>query len=213
MTFRVGLLGNRAHQMSYGPVFQRRPDCRIVAAAEHCPDKARPLSERFGIPCGPDYDAVLENPDVDLVSIATDFYLKRSLIKKAIACGKHILVDKPLCRTMREAREILQAAQDARTKLVLSYPLRFEAPLARLAHAIRTGEYGKVVSYTHHSVRQYPDGDLMAYVSYPTPARVNGGGELMNLGSHAVEVVSTLAQALAGPAWAADRKPPNIVKG
>ena len=192
MTFRIGLLGNRAHQMSYGPVFQRRPDCRIVAAAEHRPDKARPLAERFGVPCVSDYDAVIEDPEVDLVSIATDFYLKRTLIKKAIACGKHVLVDKPLCRTVREAREILGAAQDARIKIVISYPLRFEAPLARLAQAVRAGEYGKIVSYAHHSVRQYPDGDLMAYVSYPTSPRVNGGGELINLGSHAVDYLYSL---------------------
>ncbi|MSS71831.1 MAG: Gfo/Idh/MocA family oxidoreductase [Candidatus Latescibacteria bacterium] len=190
--FRVGLIGNRAHQMSYGPVLQRRPDCRIVAAAEHRPDKARPLEERFGVPCAADYDAVLENPDVDLVSIATDFYLKRPLIQKAIACGKHILVDKPLCRTVREAREILQAAQGARVKIVLSYPLRFEPALARLSQALRSGEYGRVVSYAHHSVRQFPDGDLMAYVSYPAPARLNGGGELMNLGSHAVDYLYSL---------------------
>lgn len=192
MTFRVGLLGNRAHQMSYGPVFQRRPDCRIVAAAEHHPEKARPLAERFGVPCVADYDAVLEDPDVDLVSIATDFYLKRPLIRKAVACGKHVLVDKPLCRTMREAREILRAARGSRVRIVLSYPLRFEAPLAHLARAIRSGEYGKIASYAHHSVRQFPAGDLMAYVSYPTPARVNGGGELINLGSHAVDYLYSL---------------------
>ncbi|OGG52986.1 MAG: hypothetical protein A3F84_19250 [Candidatus Handelsmanbacteria bacterium RIFCSPLOWO2_12_FULL_64_10] len=187
MTFRVGLIGNRAHQMSYGPVFQKRSDCRIVAAAEHHPEKARPLEERFGVPCAADYDAVLEDPEVDLVSIATDFYLKRPLIKKAIACGKHVLVDKPLCRTIREAREILRAAQGSRVKIVLSYPFRFQAPFARLSQALRSGEYGKVASYAHHSIRQFPDSDLMAYVSYPTPARINGGGELMNLGSHPVD--------------------------
>jgi predicted dehydrogenase len=173
--------------MSYGPVFQKRDDCRIVAAAEHHPEKARPLADRFGVPCAADYDAVLEDPEVDLVSIATDFYLKRPLIKKAITCGKHVLVDKPLCRTVREAREILQAAQGSRVKIVLSYPFRFQAPFARLSRALRNGEYGKIASYVHHSIRQFPDSDLMAYVSYPTPARVNGGGELMNLGSHPVD--------------------------
>ncbi|MDA0711313.1 MAG: Gfo/Idh/MocA family oxidoreductase, partial [bacterium] len=41
-------------------------------------------------------------------------------------------------------------------------------------------------AYAHNSVKQF-DGDLMSYVSYPTPIRQNGGGELMNLGSHAVD--------------------------
>lgn len=185
--FRVGLLGNRAHQMLFGPIFQGRSDCRIVAAAEHRPDKARPLEQRFGVACATDYDSVLEDPQVDLVCIATDFYLKRSLIQKAVACGKHVLVDKPIGRTIREAREIVRAARESRVKIVLTYPLRFQASFAKLSLAVRSGEYGKVASYVHHSIRQYPEGDLMAYVSYPTPARINGGGELMNLGSHPVD--------------------------
>ena len=41
MSYGVGLIGNRAHQMSYGPILEEREDCRIVAAAEHRADKAR----------------------------------------------------------------------------------------------------------------------------------------------------------------------------
>lgn len=187
--FRIGLIGNRAHQMLFGPIFEDRSDCRIIAAAEHHVDKARALEQRFNIKCAQDYDAVLEDPNVDFVSIATDFYLKRPLILKAIACGKHVLVDKPIGRTVQEAREIAQAARDARIKIVLTYPLRFQASLSKLARAVQNGEYARVASFNHHWVRQYPDSDLMDYVSYPTPARINGGGELMNNGSHAVDYV------------------------
>lgn len=191
--FRVGLLGNRAHQMIYGPIFKDRGDCTIVAAAEHNPEKARPLEERFGVRCASDYDAVLEDPNVDIVSIATDFYLKRPLIQKAIACGKHVLVDKPLSRTICEARAIVRAAQGTRVKIVLSYPFQFQASLAKLSSALRSGEYGKVASYVHHYVKQSPpETDLMAYVSYPTPVHINGGGELMNLGSHPMNYLCSI---------------------
>ena len=187
--FRVGLIGNRAHQMLFGPIFEGRSDCRIVAAAEHNAEKARPLEQRFKVKCAADYNAVLEDPNVDFVCIATDFYLKRPLILKAIACGKHVLVDKPIGRSVAEAREIARAAEQARIKIVLTYPLRFQASLAKLAQAVHSGEYANVASFHHHWIRQYPDSDLMQYVSYPTPARINGGGELMNNGSHAVDYV------------------------
>lgn len=192
MTFRIGLIGNRAHQMTYGPIFAAREDCRIVAAAEHHPEKAKPLEDRFGVQCTADYDAVLENPEVDIVSIATDFYLKRTLVQKAVACGKHVLVDKALARTVREAREIVTAADGAEVKVVLAYPFRFMPALRTLSQAIRGGECGRIASFSHHFIRQFPDGDLMAYVSYPTPSRVNGGGELINLGSHPVDYLCSL---------------------
>ena len=192
MTFRVGLIGNRAHQNSYGPILQAREDCRIVALAEHHPEKAKALEEIYGLSCSADYDAVLENPEVDLVSIAPDFYLKLPLIKKAVACGKHVLVDKALARTVREAKGIVEAAEGSDVKIVLSYPSRFQPDLAKLSGALKSGEYGRVVSYTHHFIRQFPEGDLMAYVSYPTAVEVNGGGELMNLGSHPVDYLYSL---------------------
>ncbi len=192
MSYGVGLLGNRAHQMSYGPILEARQDCRIVAAAEHRADKAGLLEERFGVACGADYDDVLEDPDVHIVSIATDFYLKRALIARAVACGKHVLVDKPLARTVREAREIVNTAEGSGIRIVLSYPIRYEPGLAALARGIRSGAYANITSYTHHFVRQFKDSDLMQYVSYPTPVNVNGGGELMNLGSHAVDYLHHL---------------------
>ena len=188
---RIGLIGNRAHQMLWAPIFHQRRDCRIVAAADHDADKGRAL-EQFGVRCQTDYDAVFDDPDVDIVSISTDFYLKRPLIRKALERGKHVLVDKPAGRTMREAREIVAAAAGSRARLLLTYPLRFQSALSQLSAAVRSGEYRNIASYSHHWVRQYPDSDLMNYVSYPTPARVNGGGELMNHGSHSVDFVHSL---------------------
>lgn len=187
MPYGIGLIGNRAHQNTYGPILHDRPDCRIVAAAEHNEQKGAPIGESYGIECVRDYDAVMEDPAVDIVSIATDFYLKRPLIKRAIECGKHVLVDKPLARTVREAREIADAARQGAVKIVLSYPQRFDAATAELARRLKDPDCGRVVSYAHHFVRQFPDGDLMQYVSYPTVPRINGGGELMNLGSHPVD--------------------------
>ena len=89
MPYGIGLIGNRAHQNTFGPILHSRPDCQIVAAAEHIAAKGAPLEQAYGVRCVRDYDAVLEDPCVDIVSIATDFYLKRTLIKKAIECGKH----------------------------------------------------------------------------------------------------------------------------
>ena len=82
--YRIGLIGNRAHQNTYGPIWHEREDCEIIAAAEHHEGKGEALSQLYGLEVSQDYDAVLEDPNVDIVSICTDFYLKRTLIKKAL---------------------------------------------------------------------------------------------------------------------------------
>lgn len=184
--YRIGLIGNRAHQNVYGPIWNERSDCEIVAAAEHHAEKGRALVDLYGVTVASDYNAVLEDPNVDIVSICTDFYLKPSLITKAVACGKHVFVDKAIARTVAEAREIAQIVDGASTRVVLAYPSRFSPTMLRFKQAVDRNEYGRIVAYVHNSVKQFA-GDLMAYVSYPTPAAQNGGGELMNLGSHAVD--------------------------
>lgn len=186
MAYGIGLIGNRAHQNTFGPVWHQHPECEIVAAAEHHVEKGRALKDLYGVDVATDYDAVFEDPQVDIVSICTDFYLKRPLIQKAVAHGKHVLVDKPLGRTATEAQEIVEAVSKSNVKVLLGYPLRFMPAMLRLKNAIDEGEFGHVVAYAHNSVKQF-EGDLMSYVSYPTPMRQNGGGELMNLGSHAVD--------------------------
>lgn len=186
--YRIGLIGNRAHQNSYGPIWHEREDCKIVAAAEHHAGKGEALSQLYGLEVARDYDAVLEDPNVDIVSICTDFYLKRTLIAKALACGKHVLVDKAIARTVVEAREIVDTVASASNKVLLTYPSRFSPAMIRLKEALDQGEYGRISAYAHNSVKQF-FGDLMSYVSYPTPAVQNGGGELMNLGSHTVDAL------------------------
>ena len=187
--YRGALIGNRAHQNTYGPRFREHPDCEIVALAEHHAEKAEALSSLYGLPCESDYDAVLERDDVDIVCIATDFYLKRALVPKAAVCEKHVFVDKSLARTVAEAREIVEGVRGKKVKVLLAYPTRFETPFRMMADHLRSEAYRRPVSYVHHFIRQFPDGDLMEYVSYPTEAKVNGGGELMNLGSHTVDLL------------------------
>ena len=189
MPFRVALIGNRAHQNSYGPIWAGREDSEIVALAEHNEVKAKAIEQKYGIPCSREYDAVLERDDIDIVCIATDFYLKRWLVPKAAKCGKHILVDKSLARTMQEARAIASETSGTDVKIQLSYPHRYYPGYRELIRRLKSGEYEQPVTYTNHFIRQFPDVDLMTYVSYPTAAKVNGGGELMNLGSHPVDLI------------------------
>ena len=190
MSFRVALIGNRAHQNTYGPLWRDRKDAEIVALAEHNEEKAKGLEDLYGLPCSREYDAVLERDDIDIACIATDFYLKRWLVPKAAACGKHILVDKSLARTMREALAIEEETRDTDVKIQLSYPHRYYPGYRALIHKLKNGEYENPVSWTNHFIRQFPDGNLLQYVSYPTAARINGGGELMNLGSHPVDLIA-----------------------
>ena len=71
--YRVGLIGNRAHQNVFGPIWNEWSDCEIVAAAEHHTQKGEALNQLYGVDVAADYDVVLEDPSVDIVSICTDF--------------------------------------------------------------------------------------------------------------------------------------------
>lgn len=95
-------------------------------------------------------EALLEDPAIDVVDIATTVIGRADLIRKALAAGKHVLAQKPLCRDTNELnsiREAVAAAPDVR--LAVNFNGRW-APPWRVASALILAEaIGDVVAITH----------------------------------------------------------------
>ncbi len=88
-------------------------DQRVVAVGSRSADRASAFAVTHGIPRSGSYRAVVEDPDVDVVYIASPHSEHRTLALLAIAAGKHVLVEKPIALTAEEAVEIAAAARGA----------------------------------------------------------------------------------------------------
>ena len=88
-------------------------DQRVVAVGSRSADRASAFAVTHGIPRSGTYQAVVNDPDVDVVYIASPHSEHRTLALLAIAAGKHVLVEKPIALSAEQAVEIAAAARAA----------------------------------------------------------------------------------------------------
>ncbi len=197
----IGLIGagfmGRTHTFGYAvaeKVFDLpvRFDLKTVADVEE--ESAARAAERFGYArAATDWHEIIEDPTIDIVSIATPNTLHKEMALAAIAAGKHVYCEKPLAPTAEDAREMASAAAargGIKTQVGFNYLCNPVFPLAR--QMIAEGALGEI-----HSYRGIHAEDYMVDKNAPWTFRhdAEGGGALSDLGSHALAT----AEYLLGP--------------
>ena len=110
----AGMAG-RAHAAGYraaGSVFDAAaPDVRLVAIADINDELAEDTRRRYGFErTEHDWHSILEDDDIDAVSVVVANHLHREVIEALLAAGKHVLCEKPLAPSVADARAMTEAA-------------------------------------------------------------------------------------------------------
>lgn len=112
---RVGVMGCAAiAARRMLPALVSNPDTDVAAIASRQAAKARSFTDRFGGEPVEGYDRLLERPDIDAVYVPLPALLHAEWIERALLAGKHVLSEKPLSATLKEAEGLvaLAAARD-----------------------------------------------------------------------------------------------------
>ena len=149
----------------------------------------------MGRPLAPSYDAVIQDPAVDIVAISCDPCDKAAMVEKAATAGKAIFLNKPACDSLDAARRIAAAVKHHKVWLVLDIPMVRSVPVfARLLDERRTGSLGKIFGYHHLFGMNFdPSFDLKgAWPERLDPPSKSGGGEMTNMGCYAIDYAVAL---------------------
>jgi len=138
----IGLGVGETHIAGY----QSHPACDVVALCDISPDKLSEVGERHrGIELRASADEVLNDPDVDVVSIASYDDHHYEQVVRAIAGDKHVFVEKPLCLNKKEARHIRELlVGKPHLKLSSNLILRLCPRFVDLKARIDRGELGEL---------------------------------------------------------------------
>ncbi|MBD7979635.1 Gfo/Idh/MocA family protein [Oerskovia merdavium] len=181
-TVRWGILGAGNIAGSFAEAVRDHTRARVVAVGSR--DRVR--AERFATEHGihtthADYTELVEDPQVDVVYVATPHSHHRDHALLAIAAGKHVLVEKAFTRNEAEAREILDAARAAGVFVMEAMWTRFLPHVAALRGVIARGEIGEIVNVTADHGQFFPF-DSAHRLYAPELA----GGALLDLGVYPV---------------------------
>ena len=150
----------------------------LYAVAARDAERAAAFAARFGASHSHgDYRALVEDPDVDIVYVATTHPFHREQALMAIEAGKHVLIEKPLALNAAHAREVLTAARDKGVFAMEAVWMRANPLILKARDMVARGVIGDVVAV--HA-------DFSIEVAFDPTHRLydlsNGGGALLDLG-------------------------------
>ena len=157
----------------------------VQAVGSRTLESGRRFAEKFAIPTAHDsYEALVADPDVDIVYIATPHPFHHANALLALKAGKHVLVEKAFTINAREAQELVALAESRGLVALEAMWSRFLPHMIRLREVIQEGTLGevrKVVASHNQNLPKDPAHRLN------DPAL--GGGALLDLGVYPVSFV------------------------
>lgn len=137
-----------------------------------------------------DFDEMIENPDVDIVSICLPSSMHAEYACRAMAKGKHVLIEKPIDITPEAAQRIEAARVKYGRVVAVVHQNRYNAPMDPIKDAVDAGRLGKLAVATF-GVKWYREQSYYEN-SWHGTWDVDGGGSLMNQAVHTVDLMQWL---------------------
>jgi predicted dehydrogenase len=193
----VGILGagfmGHTHTYNYlnMPFFydDLRTRIRLVGICDTDLDGANRLKDTFGFGLATsDYRDLLAREDVDIIDVSTPTKFHCEQITAALAAGKHVYADKPLCATVDEADRIVAAAEKSDRVKQVAYHYRFFPAVMKTRRLIEDGFLGTAISFRvtyYHSSNLDPNKPM----GWKQDKNMGGGGVLIEMACHALDLI------------------------
>ena len=144
---KIGIIGTGWIAESHIESYKRMKDVKVVAMADLIPGKAEKFAARYGIEgCRfyPDHKSLLDNEELDAVSICTYNTQHAPCAIYALEKGVNVLLEKPMCVTTEEAVEIMRAEKKSGKVLSIGFQPRFDENMQMIKKIVDSGVLGKI---------------------------------------------------------------------
>lgn len=200
---KIGIIGcggiaNGKHM----PSLKKIKNVQMVAFCDIIEERAVKAAEEYGVEGAKvytDYKELLKDSDIEVVHVCTPNRSHAFISIDAMEAGKHVMCEKPMAKTYKEAKEMLDASERTGMKLTIGYQSRWRADSLYLKKMCEDGElgeiyYGKAIALRRRAVPTW--GVFLNEYE-------QGGGPLIDIGTHALDL--TL--------WMMDNYKPKMVVG
>lgn len=190
---RFGIIGAgnvaRFHAMAIADI----PSASLIGICDSGSGNAKKLANEFGARYFPSYEALLADPSINIVTIATPSGLHLDPTLMAAKNGKHILCEKPLEITPDRIDTMIKACEAAGVRLGCFFNYRYDPVVNEVKKALEAGRLGPIT----HAAVHVPWWRSEAYYAgnWRGTLAIDGGGALMNQAIHMID----LLQYLLGP--------------
>ncbi len=187
---RWGILSTARINRAMIPALRATRRNRLTAIASRSLDNAQSYAREWEIPTAyGSYEALLADPDVDVVYIPLPNHMHLDWVLRAAAAGKHVLCEKPLALSISEVDSILAAARLHQVHIAEGYMYRHHPQTLQVSNLVEAGEIGAV---------SYIQGSFSFPLTRPEDYRWKpdqGGGSLWDVGCYPLSYAMLIARA------------------
>lgn len=188
---KIGIIGAGLFGERHAQAIAQIDGLRLVAACRQDATLLQAFVERHGGRPYTSYTALLADPEVEAVVVATPHHLHDTVAVAAARAGKHLLLEKPMAHDLDACRRILEAANSAGVVLALGHIERCSRAYRIAKGMLEAGELGEVVSGVSFMRKRWLEMPRHAWHL----DRAMGGGVLLTAGIHAVDRLNWLVGA------------------
>lgn len=192
---RWGIIGcGDVTEVKSGPAFQKIQNSELIAVMRRTGELAKDYAERHNVPKWyDDAEALIHDPDIDAIYIATPPGSHKEYTIKAAKAGKPVYVEKPMARNVAECQEMIAACEEAGVPLYVAYYRRAQPRFLKIKELLDNKAIGDV---RFVSTTQYQQASEDVRDSKHLPWRVQphlaGGGLFFDLASHTLDLLDFL---------------------
>ena len=181
MTTRWGILGTGKILAKLVGGFRQAKGVELRAVASREPERAQATAKEFRIPVAHgSYEALLADPEIDVVINALHNGLHCEWTCRALEAGKHVLCEKPLACNAGEVERMFAVARTHRRLLMEGFMYRFHPQIAEAKRRVAGGEIGRVLYLRSVYMGRGRDRKSTRY------RKECGGGALLDIGCYCV---------------------------
>ena len=194
-----GVLGLGVHGTRYANHLRGDvPNGRLLSVCRRNEELGRAYAEEHGVKFFADYHELLADEELDIAVVVTHPEMHLPVVEAAAEQGKHVLVEKPMARTVAEAGAIIAACERAGVRLMVAQTTRFNPLIQELKK--RLPEFGRLVEVVACQRQEPPRG------AWQSSLDLSGGGSILETGVHLFDAIRYLTEQDARQVYcAADR--------
>lgn len=194
--FKVAIVGNGGiYRLAHGAAWRQIPRAKVVATCDVLEERAQRACQEIGAAAYfTRMEDLLEKNGIDIVDVCTPSDTHAELSIQALRAGKHVICEKPMALTPRDAVRMIETAREVQRHLYVGHTRRFDGRWNLMKAQIVAGRIGKPVAVrrTERCWAGFPEAD------WHWEAR--NGGVLMDLGVHVADLF----------AWFFDAEPTEV---
>ncbi|WP_442593832.1 Gfo/Idh/MocA family protein [Neobacillus sp. D3-1R] len=181
---KIGVIGAGSISTLHLNSYLSNKNVELLAICDLNEKRAEEKAKQYNIPeVYTKYQDLLNNPEIEAVSICTWNNTHAEISIKALRAGKHVLVEKPLCKTVEEALSVEEAVKTSNKVLQVGFVRRYATNTRLLENFIKAGELGEIYYAKASCLRRL--GNPGGWFS---DIERSGGGPLIDLGVHIIDI-------------------------